>query len=97
LAGVIVWFGAQAGSLLCYFTYAIGGKYLALPFAGLSMWPNFLAATLLPKQLPEWFYELAWPIICLISLIGWVLLAALVAIVVHSIVTYRRRRVGPVL
>jgi len=96
VAGAIIWFGAQAGTLLCYFTYEIGGKYLALPFAALSMWPNSLAARFLPKQLSEWFFELAWPISCLIWLIGWVLLSALVAIVVHKVVTYRQDRVGPV-
>src|SRR5262249_15617683 len=94
LAGVIICFGAQAGAFLCYFSYEKGGKYLALPFAVLSMWPNFLTASFLPKQLPEWFYALAWPISCLVSLIGWVLLSTLAAIVVHGIVTYRRGKVG---
>ena len=90
-AGAIVCVVAQVGLLFCFFTYQLIGKYIYLPFEWLSSWPNMLFQPFFPKTLPSWLDGLGWPINCFISLVGWIILSALVALVVHSILRLRRR------
>jgi hypothetical protein len=82
LGGVIIWYFACVGT----------GLYI-LPCIYLTMWPVFLLQPLLPTTLPDWFMEYAWPIDALISLIAWVLLAALAAVVSHGILALRSHKI----
>jgi hypothetical protein len=77
--------GSQVGLLFCFFTHELVGKYIYLPFLWLSSWPNMLFQPLFPQTLPNWLNGLGWPINCFISLIGWLELAALVALSVHGV------------
>jgi hypothetical protein len=81
---------AQIGSLFCFFTYQIIGKYIYLPFVWLSDWPNTLLQPFFPKTLPSFLDGMGWPISCFISLVGWVALGALSAVIVHSVLLFRR-------
>jgi hypothetical protein len=74
---------AQVGLLFCFFSYTLVGKYIYSPFYWLSNWPNMLFQPLFPKTLPDWLEGFGWPLSCLISLIGWVMLAGFVAIIIH--------------
>jgi hypothetical protein len=82
LGGVIIWFVACVGT----------GLYI-LPCIYLAMWPVFLLQPFIPTTLPDWFVEYAWPIDSLISLIAWVLLAALAAVVSHGILALRSHKI----
>lgn len=81
IGGVIIWFIACVGT----------GLYLP-PFIILCGWPLMLLHLLFPATLPDWFYEFAWPIDCLVSLIAWLLLAVLAAAVSHWILALRSRK-----
>jgi hypothetical protein len=74
ITGLIIWFAASVGVGL-YFRPAIV----------LCGWPVFLLHKLLPERVPG-VYEIASPMLCLISLISWVGLAALLAAVTHWVV-----------
>src|SRR5437899_8146145 len=89
--GAGVWAVVQAGSLFCFFTYELIGKYLALPFFYLANWPNLLVQPFYPTQMPSWLQGLGWPISVLISLVGWLLLSVLIALIVHGALFFRRR------
>ena len=78
---MIIWYIACVGT----------GMYI-LPCIYLTLWPLVLLHLLLPAKFPDWLDGYAWPIDCLISLIAWVLLAALAAVVSQSILVLRRRK-----
>ena len=78
---MVIWFVACVGT----------GLYLP-PFMILCGWPLFLLHPVLPVSLPDWFSHYGWYIDCLISLIAWVLLAAIAAVVSHRVLAVRRRR-----
>jgi hypothetical protein len=79
-AGVIVWFIACVGT----------GFYLR-PFIVLCGWSVVLLHRLLPVSFPADVAELAWPKLCVISLISWVTVAVSVAAVSHWVWLLRRR------
>jgi hypothetical protein len=85
LSGVIAWLVSTIGFIFCFSIYQIIGKYIYLLFFGLTYWPWLLISTCISKPYPNWFEEVAWPIECVINLIGWILLGALIAALVHSI------------
>ena len=80
IAGVIVWFFVCVGA----------GLYLR-PFIMLCGWPVVLLHRILPVSFPADVDEVAWPKLCLISLISWVTLAVFVAAVSHWVLVLRRR------
>ena len=82
---------AQGGSLFCFFTYQLGGKYLALPFFYLANWPNLLVQPFYPTEMPSWLQGWNWPISVFISLAGWLLLSLLIALIVHGASFFRGR------
>ena len=82
---------AQGCFLFCFFTYELIGKYIWVPFFWLSSWPNMIVQPFYPKTLPSWLDKLSWPISCFISLVGWVTLSVVVAVIVHGILLLRRR------
>ena len=88
-----MWFIAQAGELFCFFTYQIIGKYVYLPFFWLASWPNMLVQPIYPKTMPEWMQRWSWPISCGISLIGWLILSAMAALIAHRVLASRRQDV----
>ena len=90
-SGAVVWCVAQAGSLFCFFTYELIGQYVYLPFYWLAMWPNLLVQPFYPKELPSWLQGLGWPISCFISLIGWLVLSVLLALIAHGALLFQRR------
>ena len=79
-AGVFVWFVACVGT----------GFYLG-PLIMLCAWPLVLLHRLLPLNFPADVYELAWPKLCVVSLISWVAVAMFVAVVWHGFSVLRRR------
>src|SRR6266852_9883313 len=79
-AGVIVWFIACLGA----------GLYLR-PFVVLCGWSVVLLHRLFPMSFPADVYELAWPKLCVISLISWVAVAVAVAAASPWVLVMRRR------
>jgi len=79
-AGVIVWFIACVGT----------GLYVR-PFIVLCGWSIYLLHRFLPVSFPADVYELAWPRLCVISLISWVTVAVSVAALSHWVLVLRRR------
>ena len=90
-AGVIVCVVARVALLFCFFTYQLIGKYIYLPFLWLSSWPNMLFQPFFPRTLPSWLEGLGWPINCFVSLVGWIIVSVIAALLVHIIVLLRQR------
>ena len=88
LIGVALWLISQVGLLLSY--YALG-PFLGSLFLLLADWPNLIFLTLLPKELPNTYYENAYPISCVVSLIGWLILAMLISFGRHMYVFNRKK------
>jgi hypothetical protein len=79
IAGVFVWFVACVGT----------GLYVR-PLFTLCAWPVLLLHRLVPASFPD-VYETAWPKLCVISLISWIVVAVLVAAVSHWASVVRKR------
>jgi hypothetical protein len=67
------------------------GLYI-LPCIYLTMWPVYLLQLLLPSAMSDWLGGDPWPIESLISLIAWLLLAALAAVVSDRLLVWRKRK-----
>jgi hypothetical protein len=89
-SGAAICVAAQIAILFCFFTYQWFGQFVYLPFYWLSSWPNILVQPFFPKTLPRWLDGMGWPINCFISLVGWVTLGAIIAFVVHGVLSLRR-------
>ena len=70
-----IWLISQIGLLITFATYQLCGQFLYPIFYVLAVWPNALVSLFLPKQLPINYYQVAYPVNCVISLIGWLLLS----------------------
>ncbi len=91
LLGLAIWFISQVGLLLSY--YALG-PFLASVFFVLAVWPNVVLSVFLPKDLPNSYYENAYPISCITSLIGWVIVANLLSLCWRIYAFARTQRQG---
>jgi len=93
-AGVLIWGQLQFMVVFCFFTYGIIGQYIWAPYHVLANWPNWLLHSFLPTRQPNWVVENGWPINCLISLIGWLAVSQLVALVVYGALRLGEKRGG---
>ncbi len=91
LLGLAIWFISQVGLVLSYYTL---GPFIGRIFLVLAAWPNAVYSAFLPKDLPTSYYENAYLISCIVSLIGWVILTTLLALSGHIYAFARTHRQG---
>jgi hypothetical protein len=85
MVGGIVWFISQLGFYLCLFA-GLG----ALPyevFSLLAFWPLAIFSLIFPDV------SFDWPMPCIISLIGWLLLTIIAASLFHILTSCRKQKI----
>ena len=91
-SGTLAWAFTQAEFWLGWTTYQRGGWLLYERVLRLAFWPNFLIENIYKPSLPDYASALMWPLLCVIALAGWLVLATLLAGIVHGVLRWRRPR-----
>jgi hypothetical protein len=74
-------FSIAAG--IVWFVACVGTGFFLRPFIVLCGWPVTLSHKLLPVTFPSDVFDIAWPKLCVISLVSWMVLALLAATASH--------------
>jgi hypothetical protein len=90
MIGTAVWFIAQAGFYLSWLASGFFGSVVYGPFSTLSFWPLGILSLFLSDTASGW---LQWPMLNVISMLGWLLFAVLVGAIFHFVSTGPCRRI----
>ena len=85
---VLIWFIAWVGTGFWFVLVEWGGRYLALPFYCSAYWPLMLLGHPHSDSVSKWRYDHRY----IISLVGWLVVAAFVSAVHQIIVSSRQPR-----
>src|SRR5262245_35532060 len=82
MVGTAVWFIAQAGFYLSWLASGFFGSLVYELFSALAFWPFGILSLFLSDTTPGW---LQWPMLNVISLLGWLLFAVLIGVIFHFV------------